>query len=384
MNKLDKNSYPVKYQFTNVPIELTMEDYTKARKEFVDHISSDPGVVAIYQIGSVTAPGLSDLDFIVVLNDKRLTNVPSFFSISNLGQKSQYVLMHEQFFVDRLIMKELPKLTAVFNMKKVYGEDVDICQLEGAGQRLLTQILLNDIVVVALGHEYATYLDSNVLDVRLTLARMNSLKYPVNMFAALSGIRNENWEACIDDFAQIRSQWFELSTQQRYEALGSCLHGAACLADELVNQLDDFNRKNNFFEIDKELRGFGTFRLGSNTLTFGNPADYKMDDIETTTISGQILPVTFLLQLKEYTKENGPVSSFIRRNLRSRLAHTYSSPHRKLIMERINLVDTHISFLEKNRFMFGSMFNFGYQLSPCFYTHLVKRLRQKIVKLKKV
>jgi len=47
-----------------------MINYTEARSEFNDLVSKNQGVQSAYEAGSVSTPGLSDLDFILILHDK--------------------------------------------------------------------------------------------------------------------------------------------------------------------------------------------------------------------------------------------------------------------------------------------------------------------------
>jgi hypothetical protein len=56
-------------QFENYPDDSYRYDYDRSREYMIERVARYPGVVALYEYGVVGAPGLSDLDFIVVLSD---------------------------------------------------------------------------------------------------------------------------------------------------------------------------------------------------------------------------------------------------------------------------------------------------------------------------
>ena len=59
-----------RFTFTNEPTEYTLGDYSAARELLVNYYSAFRDVLAIYEYGSLSAPGLSDLDIILVLPDE--------------------------------------------------------------------------------------------------------------------------------------------------------------------------------------------------------------------------------------------------------------------------------------------------------------------------
>ncbi|MEK9186422.1 MAG: hypothetical protein AAB885_02430, partial [Patescibacteria group bacterium] len=53
-------------KFINNPKKIAVKVYERARKELINHFQKNNDVVALYEYGSVRAPGISDLDLILV------------------------------------------------------------------------------------------------------------------------------------------------------------------------------------------------------------------------------------------------------------------------------------------------------------------------------
>ncbi|MFV1976122.1 MAG: hypothetical protein ACC651_10255, partial [Candidatus Scalindua sp.] len=49
--------------------EISKNDYKKVIDDYIDAISSNPTVSAVYKMGNISEPGISDIDLIVVVKD---------------------------------------------------------------------------------------------------------------------------------------------------------------------------------------------------------------------------------------------------------------------------------------------------------------------------
>ena len=59
-----------KYSFFNFPKKISLRDYDTARNQFVSSLRGLKSVKCIVEFGTVTAPGVSDLDFMVIIDEK--------------------------------------------------------------------------------------------------------------------------------------------------------------------------------------------------------------------------------------------------------------------------------------------------------------------------
>ena len=77
------------YSFTHWPIRKELRDYFVAEEEFVAYYKRVKGVCAIYRIGNVSQRGLSDLDFIVVMEDDYKHRFGLMYDLSPFSENSQ-------------------------------------------------------------------------------------------------------------------------------------------------------------------------------------------------------------------------------------------------------------------------------------------------------
>jgi len=75
---------------------LVAEDYAEAIRQYVETCSTLPGVLAIYQFGSIRAPGLSDIDMAIVLDES---------ASSDPSQLARLSIKHESWRDNQLIAR---------------------------------------------------------------------------------------------------------------------------------------------------------------------------------------------------------------------------------------------------------------------------------------
>jgi len=374
-----KNNIEVpRYNFYNEPIMCTPEDYDTAKDEFVHHISKDPGVISIYQIGNVGVYGISDLDFIVVL-DEKVKSKEYYFSIRNFSKKTRYILWHEQYFVNEVSIKNLHQVTSLFNLSHLYGEKFEINELRGEELKYNTLILLNDICIVSLCYEYLSYLKSKKLDVRLLLARLNSLKYPIQMVKSLSGKSFPEFDEFIYNFGKFRSSWFDLDKIERNKMLIYYLYEANTISQKLVKQIQEYNYVENIFSFSSKDNYEGYFD-GEGTLI-------KFSKYSQSANTNQELPavdIIFGFHLKEYTKFPGIISNHIDSHLSiSGIYQVNKDIYKNLQKERIHLLNNLAEFRDSIGISFGGIFTFGYRKislsSRLSFVNVLKSVWRRIV-----
>ena len=76
------------------PKFIPEKDYSIAIKKIVNKLASSPGIHSIYQLGSITHPGISDIDLLVIFEDDyTYTENP----LSNLTKIEKYLFIHSLF-----------------------------------------------------------------------------------------------------------------------------------------------------------------------------------------------------------------------------------------------------------------------------------------------
>ena len=72
--------------YINHPIDIDASAYDEAIDKYVCRVKKLPGIVEVVQFGRVTAPGISDLDLLVVVDDSA-NIVPSRLSCMSCCHK---------------------------------------------------------------------------------------------------------------------------------------------------------------------------------------------------------------------------------------------------------------------------------------------------------
>jgi SAM-dependent methyltransferase len=103
------------------PKRVGLELYELARAQFLLIASAQSGVMAVYEFGQVGCPGLSDLDFLVVVRSDS-HGIPSALLMENLPQSIGGVMGHDPLFVGEESLDDLGAIFPVFRATGLWGD----------------------------------------------------------------------------------------------------------------------------------------------------------------------------------------------------------------------------------------------------------------------
>jgi len=348
--------------FYNEPREFTIKDYDNEIDRVVNVLSKCDDVISIYQIGEVSCPGISDLDFIVVVRDKMKNSGDYKKRISGL-RKNNFLLMHPPYSFNRSLAPKITYAISIFNLIKLYGGDIQF--QKSVNSRLLDLAILVDLISVHWPREFLDLLTKKkhysknlyfrvlmtdilpfkskyVIDTRNVLVRLNAIKYRLALYNRLTGKNIPKLETTIKKAISLRNNWFKLD-EDRYDQLLMIIHeminGIADLiaavstlisAEKIVKQnLEPFCFKNIYGKI--------KFGAGGEKGKLINEA---------------IIPNNLSINLRRFLGEN----ILIKEN--------YS----KVLDERYNVLKNHIKFLNDNKIYYGETFSYTYPFKgPLLY-----------------
>jgi len=196
----------MRYRFIRMPRPCPLAAYNSAAEKIATYASRFPEVKAVYRMGNVTAPGISDLDMIVVLRDG--SSIPAFDFLNILNPHEQYTLMHGVFLAPELFWKNRQLFFRYENLTLIAGEDILPLPIsdqwkEWARLRLALQHILR--VYLSL----FVQLTSRVLRVRSLLCELHALRFD---YLALQGILGENAVERLKnrllEVGALRNDWF--------------------------------------------------------------------------------------------------------------------------------------------------------------------------------
>jgi len=184
---------------------VPLERYEDLISTYVEKVSKVQGVISIVQIGSFTAPGLSDIDIILIVDDR---HPPRFEDISikkTLKDKSgAEVIAHDVFIYPASLSKWLEGLFYIDNKKLLFGQPIGgglssdkaeklklILSFEYTIHRLETLIALTNMPVVS---------------IRDILLFISTLRHTYKLLADFQIITREESQAKVKEIEELRTQ----------------------------------------------------------------------------------------------------------------------------------------------------------------------------------
>jgi hypothetical protein len=187
--------------------KLEVKDYEDVIQEVIVYLSKYKMVKSIYQIGGVSAPGISDLDLIIVLNDnaKEFTQIWSDY-IKQQSKNSKYIFTHYPFLVNEEIFGngDFLKIFPVFNLIYISGKEYDITLKYGQYEYISNYLDAN------LPYWSAEFSKEKNNSIRQNLLRLHSFIYPLTMIKNITNYENDQIQEFISTIKEIRKNIFKL------------------------------------------------------------------------------------------------------------------------------------------------------------------------------
>jgi hypothetical protein len=362
--------------YHNYPRKIGKKEYDEALNELIGRYSSND-LVAIYDWGMPSVPGISDLDVLLVWKQS-----PSPLTLKNrvfvsLSKKTQYVLYHPPLHISANEFGDIPYVYPKGSLRKVWGTDLNINQLSKNEHKEANASLLNDIIVRHYPRDFLSQAVHGKIDIRGSLLRLNSLKYTFETMKA-AGVKVESvWEKFSKEVEDARYGWFEsedgkkvleLSTEALLIMMGIIEKSQPLMIKRWRKVIGEFPNEMKFDGIKNKsifLREWDT--------------DAALKQMRSYALKGKqlsILPLCYAAQLASYSESDGPISKHIRANFHPAINledHSHS-----VVRKRIMLFNhqANLSMALKHS-DFPAFFDFGYR-NPSGMNNLLLRALDKI------
>jgi len=356
--------------FYNEPRQFTVKDYDHEIDRVVNVLSKCDEVISIYQIGEVSCPGISDLDFIVVVRDKMKNSRDYKKRISGL-KKNNFLLMHPPYTINRSLAPKITYAIPIFNLVKLYGENIQF--QKSANSRLLDLSILVDLISFYWPREFLDLLTKKkhysrnlylrvlmtdilpfkskyVIDTRNVLVRLNGMQYTLALYNRLTGKNIPKLEIPVKKAISLRNNWFKLD-EDRYDQLLLIIHEMINGIADLIAGVSTHISKEKI--VKQNMEPF-CFKNIYGEIRFGAGGD------EEGLINEAIIPNNLSINLRRFLGKN----ILIKEN--------YSN----VLDERYHVLKNHIKFLNDNQIYYGELFYYTYPFKgPLLYKIYFKLLR---------
>jgi hypothetical protein len=296
--------------------------YDQALDEFLEKYTAHPDVTGIYQFGSVRNPGISDLDFIVVVRDTLTHPISQDYGYDFLSEQASYILSHNPIIVPESLVPDLWKIYPILGeLKRHYGtawtqpepaEDTD------------SYIALNLMAICFRYPRLFLHLQQReFLDVRLSLQVVNALRHAFTQAGKLGIPTPDHSQQFMAQVDQLQRQWFSMAASEQFANLTQAMQSAAACSAELVQRLAAYARE----RIGRVIANghaekhtlVGRFEIGSFLfLDLPDEADLMkvMEDVrQATGMMMGTLPKEYLLPLLPFGASNSPIRPILEQHL---------------------------------------------------------------------
>jgi hypothetical protein len=229
---------PSRTRYVHFPAPCSKADYDQVVDRYVERARKLPGVSAVAQFGNVSAPGISDLDFVVVAEPDLPPESGKSLGVQQLPEFDRELMMHDPYVVPADGVRHLfdhldvPELTPLWGSLPACARD---CRADDRWRRL--SILLEWLPPSQ--QYFASLARYRRVDVRWALPVLHSLRHPLELAAEFLGEPLRGARAFTQGVELLRAEWFNLNTDaERARRLADVLTQGWFVTAELCWNMD--------------------------------------------------------------------------------------------------------------------------------------------------
>ncbi len=247
-------------KLVNYPSPVPAERYDRAIQKYLDKIKHFDGVIAVFQMGSIQAPGLSDIDLIVVTTDDFPAKLSEKLSIRGIDDA---LFIHGPLVIPESALSDLQYLIYASGLKLICGQAraPSFDELNPVARKSLELCYILDFTESRL-FQFAGQSTTDRLDLRSWLTRIWSSTHTWNLFRHLSETSPE--PETIHQIYNMRADWIR-NASIAPECFLELFHAARRINESFFSTALEFYTKR---EGTSPLSG--SLFAGDRILTFSN------------------------------------------------------------------------------------------------------------------
>ena len=189
------------YTLIDLPSFVSPEKYEIAISTVCSALMNHGKIRSVYRIGSVSAPGISDLDMVVIFKDNTSTN---YDPRAKLFNESKYLFVHPLFGACESHFNEASTLTHFHNYRLIGGDDIyPISKIDPEDDLILRrqtalEFMIKMLFVMTMQKKY------RIIKVRSFLLEARALEYDLQFL----GLEDGPLAAKVEEIISLRKNWF--------------------------------------------------------------------------------------------------------------------------------------------------------------------------------
>lgn len=218
-------------KFIDIPKHIRLTNYESEISRMVDRLKSFKEVKSVYQIGSVSSPGISDIDMFVIFEDDMKQDLNPI----KTGKVNRYLFTHQLYGSPLKYWSSLRQLTFFHNYNHLFGDVLpqDDIQLNLELQSDLKQQIAFEFLI-KMCYTLSIQLAYKIIKLRAFLLEGKALLYDLNFL----GIETGKLHDLVQKVITYRANWFKNTpSSQEIQKVIKQLHGA--LEELLIDLLSE-------------------------------------------------------------------------------------------------------------------------------------------------
>ena len=203
------------YIFEDFPKKQTLYNYQKARYFIEKYFKKDKNILSIYEYGKTHAPGISDLDIILVFNSSISISSKKKIKYDLQGLDKEiynFVKQGSVIKMNKLSFRSIQYYDQ-FNLKLLCGKNLKYNQPSKSELKVIKSISINDWIPERL-LRLQLVINSKKIKISNTLCVLNSLCYSLIYLKSLNKYNKEiNYIA--ENTKLLRKDWYKLSNPKK-------------------------------------------------------------------------------------------------------------------------------------------------------------------------
>ena len=194
-------------RIVNQPRFLPVEAYADELEHYLQRVNGVRGLLSVMTMGSVGAPGLSDMDIICVVEEQvRAREMPGL-DIS-AGAREREIFIHGPIVVPEPLVGELNYIFPISTLQNHWGEPLAQMVKPPAEEEhaALALVYLVDFTLSRL-LQHSVVKTSGVLDKRGWLTRLWSLTHSERLCNSAGIVLQPHWVRLLRDIRSVRDRW---------------------------------------------------------------------------------------------------------------------------------------------------------------------------------
>lgn len=363
----------MEYDLVNRPHKLSRQEYTDKINDYIKAITVFEGVIAVYSMGSIKCPGLSDIDLIVIIDDD--FQEADKLSVRRYIQGSEFFI-HDVLVFNKAIFQEVQYILYASNLTLLWNKnefDIPIPYELSEDEKIYQSISLGLDFAVSRVYEYLLVEEEKVINMRSWYTRIHSFVHTYDLLCKIIPNKQipNDIHLLVKKLFELREDWNNDITITDDRFLDLFHKTKSAFTYSLDSILEEVYKCTNIHDL-----RLNKIQASTWECVFDDTKKYNTEIVKTINIRGKnifysrlYLPYRYIYHVLGYISEGAKITKKYRKYqwTSGYLDQDYFFFQQK----RISAIQSHISFLKHKKINY-SMSGWNIFLPTA---HLGKRVR---------